>query len=1000
VKVVILKFIVLFFLFYSSLFSEDFIVGSAKEFHLALKSSENNQEDDNIFLKRGRYISSARYPFSYESKEDFDITIESADGESRSDVIIDGNGINSALQFKNDKYRIIVSISKVTIQNGYTKKKGGGVLMENSGELNLDDVVVAYNRSEYDGAGIYNSGTVIINRSMIAKNSSSRGVGGGVFSAKNVIIKESKLLNNSSRKHGGAIYSEKTTLIEDSLLSFNSSGYGGAFYGLTKLRVTNSTFSNNSAKYDGGAVKCTYARVADVNLSNNGSNNYGGAIYSDKLNITNSNLSKNSAKYGGAIFSEEATIKQSDFSENFAGYSGGAVKSNKIIIKDSKIVNNRSRRSGGAFASTQIVITNSDLIKNRSYKGGAIFSKNSTITNSILKRNSASNSGGAIKGFDIKVRYSTLCNNFSERVGGAIDGVNVTVTNSNVSKNRSYKGGAIHSFHVAKLNITSSLLFQNSATYGGAIFGNTKIFNSLIINNFGKGMSLYGKGSIVGSVIKNITARDLISQEIFMTGNLELENNFLTLSNIYNHELYRLKTMGNTPVSAVKNREKLEEIFGKHEIAGVGIEPDRRASCEDLFDTKNAYKDLLEISQINSEFDIGEEREEDEEQIELLSKDRERGNRSGFLPDISDLMVEGEQKIYSELYFVTVVRNGKNKIDKYFVDFDEGNGFEEIRGNSATHRFHTTGLKDVKVKIVDTEGNLVEKSFPVEIYDLSQDEFKEVIRDGSSREYLESLSRGVLDVADNPDGTKYNRAIDLQGMDSESINKINPNYKKLFAKLGGENSDEYNLSKMIQFNDGVNEVKEYILGNLEEFNLVSKDESIEAIGNAKRYILENPQEFNLTSFKNYEEVVIDIEHRILRNLDEYNLTEKKNLNRAYKDGEDNVLKNPKKFDLVDMKQLEEEMVKLTAKIRANPSKYGIRVTRDVLDNLPEGWSLLGTLAEIKDVTIFDGFKIVWIFANGEFQGYSPVPDIRKKIRNSQFKVFNRVPKNAGLWLYK
>jgi hypothetical protein len=58
------------------------------------------------------------------------------------------------------------------------------------------------------------------------------------------------------------------------------------------------------------------------------------------------------------------------------------------------------------------------------------------------------------------------------------------------------------------------------------------------------------------------------------------------------------------------------------------------------------------------------------------------------------------------------------------------------------------------------------------------------------------------------------------------------------------------------------------------------------------------------------------------------------------------------------------------------------------------------LAEINDISIFKDFKIIWIFADGEFKGYSPYPEIRRKIRNAHFPIFNKVPKNAGLWLYK
>ena len=296
---------------------------------------------------------------------------------------------------------------------------------------------------------------------------------------------------------------------------------------------------------------------------------------------------------------------------------------------------------------------------------------------------------------------------------------------------------------------------------------------------------------------------------------------------------------------------------------------------------------------------------------------------------------------------------------------------------------------------------MVVKEFPIDIYELSQDEFRKLLSNKKARNYLEKISKGILNVAEDQTGSKYSSAVDLSESDNNN-DYLAERYGKLLNELNTENasSNEFNISKMVQFNNGVNEVKEYILSNLEEFNLVSESDSKNAINNAKNYILEHPKEFNLTSFKNYEEIIIDIQEKIFRNLDEYNLTYKKNVEIAYEDGRNKVISNPKAFNLMSMSDLQGEMQKLTTKIKANPSKYGIKVTKEVLDQLDKGWSLLGTLAEIKDISIFANFKIIWIFADGEFKGYSSSPNIRRKIRNAKFNIFNRVPKNAGIWLYK
>jgi predicted outer membrane repeat protein len=981
----------------TSLFGRDFTVTTSEELYFALKSAENNLEDDTITLKKGRYIATDKHLFVYESSENFDLTLEAESGARRSDVVIDGNGLSSVLTFRNETYKIIVNILNITIQNGDTAEQGGGILMDNIGELNLDGVTVAYNKSKYDGAGVYNLGTVIVNESIIARNESLRGVGGGVFTGRNAIIKLSQISYNKSYKHGGGVFSTKTALVKDSTISYNQSSYGGAFYGLSKLKATQSIFTNNSAKYDGGAIKCDKVRLFDVNLSNNSANNYGGAIYSTRVNLDDSSLFENSAKYGGAILSDEIEIKGGSIFKNSADYSGGALKGVNVIVKDANLSYNTSRRDGGAIETTQAIISNSELSDNSSKKGGAIFGKRVTITNSTFNRNRSAISGGAVKGYDLKIRYTTMCENRSEKFGGAIDGVDVTVTNSNLSKNVSYKGGAIYSPHTSKLDLTNSLMFYNKAYYGGALFGNVKIFNSLLLNNYAKGMTLYGKGTLINNVIKNFTAPDVASQEIFMTGNLKLENNYLNMGNIYNYQMYKLKRKGNLPLSQLEEVEDLSSVFGEQShIASVGLSVDFRSSCEEIFNVKNAYESLLENALIDVNGD------DDNDTIVTMKRDDRGAERSSMLADISDLMVEGDQKVFNELYLVVIVRSGKHRVEKYFIDFDEGRGYEEIRGNSVNHRFHNSGIKDIKVKIVDSAGNIVEREFPVDIYELSQDEFRELLSDTETREYLENISKGVLNVAEDMNGSKYSSAVGLFNRSSGDSEYLKRRYGALLSELNSESasSNEFNISKMVQFNNGVNEVKEYILSNLEEFNLVSREESKDAIENAKKYIVENPSEFNLTSFRNYEEIIIDIQHQIMSNLDEYNLTHKKNLDVAYSEGQEKVISNPKAFNLMSMNDLQGEMRKLTDKIKADPSKYGIKVTREVVQSLDKGWSLLGTLAEIEDISIFDGAKIVWIFAEGEFKGYSPDPDVRRKIRGAYFELFSHVPKNAGIWLYK
>ncbi|GEM_PF-3043531 len=988
------------------LFGKEFIVSSSDELYLALRSAENNSEDDKIVLKQGRYVASSRMIFSYQSDENFDLTIEGETNAKRNDIVIDGNGLSTTLIISNTANKIITTISKVTIQNGYSKTNGGGLIIENQGELHLDNTAIINNKSQYDGAGLYSLGTTIINNSLISKNESLRGVGGGIYSAENLMIKLSNVSYNKAQKHGGGIFSIKTALLKDSNLSNNSSSYGGMIYGVGKIKITDSEIYNNSAKYDGGAIKSDIAKIINSNIYNNSAENYGGGLYSKDIDISSSSFSKNSAKYGGAIFGEKIQTKYSKFAENYAIYSGGAIKTTDALIKDSNFSNNKSEKNGGAIETVMSSIVSSNFIKNKSEKGGAVSTKSLSLTNANMRQNYASASGGAVKGYDLKIRYSTFCENRSANVGGAIDGVSITLTNSNLSKNQSVRGGAVHGIHTSKIDIVSSIFFQNSAYLGGAIFGNVKLFNSLMLNNKGKGMALYGKGALINNIVKNETASDKVSEELFMTGNLILENNYLNLSNIYNYQFYKLEKAGNLPVSNFTNKADLIKVFGNESPLvniNLNIDPSIK-NCSDILNTEKLYISIIGNPLIHKNKDL------DENLNTINNRNKNQQIRNSLYADISDLMIEGDQKIYKEIYFIVVTTEGKNPVKNYFIDFDEGKGYEELQNNLISHRFHESGIKDIKVKIVDQEGKIAEKTFPLDIYELSQDEFRELLKDKESRRYLESISSGVVKIAENQKDSKYSYALGIIASENQKdsnasnndIKNINDKYGKLIEELQVEetNTNEFNISKMIQFNNGINEVKDYILSNIEESNNMSKGDSKDAIDNAKKYILDNPKEFNLTTFKNYEEIIVEIQEHILTHLDEYNLTSKKNVDNAYKQGREKVISNPKDFNLMSMSDLQNEMQKLTQKIQEDPSKYGIRVTRQILNSLDKGWSLLGTLAEINDISVFDGFKIVWIFADGVFKGYSSNPEIRKKIVNANFEVFTKVPRNAGIWLYK
>ena len=184
-----------------------------------------------------------------------------------------------------------VTISGLTIINGYTTGSGGGIHNDHAA-LTLNDCTITGNQ----GGGIYND----------AENS-----GGALLE-----INNSSVTDNS----GGGIYND---------------ALGG---GVATLNITDSSLNNN---YSGGAILsrgwlCTFCprgtatvQITNSSITGNGSTPYGGAIYTDTggpccpvtVSLTNSTVSGNAE--AGVHVSIEAALLVSN--STISGNSGGGI---------------------------------------------------------------------------------------------------------------------------------------------------------------------------------------------------------------------------------------------------------------------------------------------------------------------------------------------------------------------------------------------------------------------------------------------------------------------------------------------------------------------------------------------------------------------------------------------------------------------------------------------------------------------------------------------------
>src|SRR6266446_4297115 len=213
-------------------------------------------------------------------------------------VTINGPGAASLVVNGNATFRVFenfgstVTISGLTVTNGFdaTGNGGGGIL--NEGGLTLRNSIISNSASlvgNDNGGGLNNSSgaTLAVTNSTISGNSAGNNGGGILSTNATLTVISSTISGNSAGQDGGGIWTAGNP---------------------ESLTVTNSTISGNSASSSGGGIW--------NDAQNNGST------------VNNSTLSGNSAPTGGDIFNQGgATTTIGDTVLN-TGASGGTISNN------------------------------------------------------------------------------------------------------------------------------------------------------------------------------------------------------------------------------------------------------------------------------------------------------------------------------------------------------------------------------------------------------------------------------------------------------------------------------------------------------------------------------------------------------------------------------------------------------------------------------------------------------------------------------------------------
>ena len=466
----------------------------------AVQAANANVGADVINLPAGTYLIEIAGSFEdLGATGDFDIldTVTIV-GAGTGTTIIDADSSDRIFDVDPDEIgNVALTISQVTLQNGYAPESSGGAIRMRSpgGNLTVSDVTFLDNTTDGSGGAIESStdGALATISDSLFDNNSASCYGGAIASGTSpILISNSIIKNNLSFCDGGGInIFEADLTVQNSLIEGNLVGDGGGnggginFYGYGEsvLTVEDSTIQTNTA-VDGGGI----------------------STWTGEIEITNTAVMTNTADMsgGGLYLQGDVSLTEVTIAHNYAGtYGGGIQNFSQLTATETDVVYNEADISGGGvFNSAGATFYLSNIAHNLAGEGGGIFGlveSGTYLEDSFLSYNSADyGEGGAGGGFygdggALTLNRSTVSFNYSAGDGGGIYANQYTfveVMVSTISNNdASYDGGGIYASE-AYIYVKNSTVAENNAleeARGGGLYNDLSSFeleSSLIANNY------------------------------------------------------------------------------------------------------------------------------------------------------------------------------------------------------------------------------------------------------------------------------------------------------------------------------------------------------------------------------------------------------------------------------------------------------------------------------------------------------------------------------------
>jgi hypothetical protein len=297
-------------------------------------------------------------------------------------------GLNSTIQrdASADPFRIFdvdagghLTLKNVAVKYGDAQnvgqnlsEGGGGLLVEEGGEVTLEHAKFAFNRTDTDGGAIANNGLVkFVGSNEHGKDAvSSSGTSsdwGGKDGTQGV---SADVHDNHADEDGGGIWNSGIGLVrvENARIAYNTADDGGGLFNFDVMELKNVEVDHNFAHDDGGGIFNDWLlKAKDIYVHDNtAGNGVGGGIYNDfELYLHDSKVRRNTAYGdGGGIFTDEGTelsVSNSKINQNTTFGNGGGIfnagKSGSFggvtSLRDSEVNQNEAvganSQAGGIF---------------------------------------------------------------------------------------------------------------------------------------------------------------------------------------------------------------------------------------------------------------------------------------------------------------------------------------------------------------------------------------------------------------------------------------------------------------------------------------------------------------------------------------------------------------------------------------------------------------------------------------------------------------------------